>query len=101
MLTTEQLNQASAEGRHVRVRAVGAVLTAFFTAGREHRFLVAEGLPEDAVLASLEVIALGPSGSTIDFIYIHPDFDARAEGAEIPVHPVVFESIPVLEGNPG
>lgn len=93
MLTTEQLNQATLEGRHVRIRAASEVLSALFTAGREHRFRVAAGLPEDAVLASLEVLSMGPGGADIDFIYVHPSFDPRAEGAEIPVRPVVLESL--------
>jgi len=93
MLTAEQIDQANLEGRHVRVRAAGEVLTALFTTGREARFKVTAGLPEGAVLASLEVIALGPTGSTIDFLYVHPSFGARAEGAEIPVLPVELSSL--------
>lgn len=101
MLTREQIDQATAEGRHVRVRAAGDVLADFFTAGRELRLVVTSGLPEGAVLASVEVIALGPDRSTIDFLYVHPDFEARAEGGPIPILPVTFETIPVVESDPG
>lgn len=95
MITDEQYQQATAEGRHVRFRFSGEVIGDLFTAGKTSRFTVLEGVPPGAVLAAVEAIEIGPgSGNVFDLIYVHPDLPARAEGADIPVRGVIAESIP-------